>query len=197
MVIQSLKQRYSQRKLFSFFVVCAFPFHVWIIIMLILDVGWISQRCGIDCFIGVAALSLIYALVESVILCALLLVLSLLVPWKWSVSKTFTLLGFLAVWIPLWDMLIQGYRAFKLANLGTFVPWVFSAQAPKRYSDPLFTGLALTFFSVMAIIIWQISFNQKFQQTMQLLLDRISTLSAFYLSLDLVGIIVAVIRILD
>ena len=195
MNIQNLKQRFTRQNLFSFFMVCAFPFHLWTIIMLIRDSSWITERSGTDSFIGVASLSMIYALVESLLFFLLLLVLSLLIPWNWPAKKVYALLGFIALWIPIWDIAVQVYRAVDLANPDFLARWLISTHHPIRYSYPLFALIVLVVISLTALGIWLSSFKPKFQHGLTNVLERLAVLSALYLVLDLVGVVVLVIRI--
>ena len=93
----AFNQRFTFQRLANFFLVSAFPFHLWAVILLLNDYSWITQRSGVGSFVGVASLAIIYAFVESVILFALLLVVSLLLPWKWTGKRVFTVLGFVAL----------------------------------------------------------------------------------------------------
>jgi hypothetical protein len=190
----TLKQRFAPSHLLNFFLVCAFPFHLWIIIMIIRDSGWIIQRSGTDSFYGVASLAMAYALVESVLFFLLLLILSLLIPWKWSVKRVFTLSGFIALWIPIWDMVTQVYRAIDVENPGFLAGWLISTGHPIRYGYPLFGIIVLAMAGLTAVGIWLTSFNQKFREGVQNLLERIAILSAIYLVLDLAGIVIIVSR---
>jgi hypothetical protein len=196
MNIQTLKQRFSRQQLFSFFLICAFPFHLWKIIMLIRDAGWITERSGTGSIIGVASLSMIYALVESLLFFLLLLILGLVIPWKWNSKRVFAILGFIALWIPIWDMASQAYRAADMANPGFFVSWLFATQHPLRYAYPLLALVGLAVIALTAAGIWLTSFNHKFQQHIRNFLERIAILSALYLVLDLVSVVVVVIRII-
>jgi hypothetical protein len=163
--------------------------------MLIRDAGWITQRSGTDSLIGVASLSMIYALVESLLFFLLLLILSLLIPWKWDTKRVFAILGFIAIWVPIWDMASQVYRAANLTNPGFLVGWLVSTQHPVRYGYPLLAFIVLAVIALTSGGIWLISFNQKFQQHVTNLLERITILSALYLVLDLVSMVVLAIRI--
>jgi hypothetical protein len=196
MNIQNLKQRFSKQQLFSFFLTCAFPFHLWTLIMLIRDYGWITQRSGTSSFTGVASLAMIYALVESLIFFFLLLILGLLIPWNWPSKRVFTLSGFLALWIPIWDMLSQSYRAANFANPGFFIIWLFGTQHPIRYGYPILILIIILTVGLTAGLIWAISFNQKVRNFFHSLLDRIMVLSVLYLVLDVVAVVIAAVRII-
>jgi hypothetical protein len=195
MNIQNLKQRFTRPHLLNFFLICAFPFHLWKIIMLIRDAGWIIERSGTDSLIGVAALSMIYALVESILFFLLLLILGLLIPWKWPAKRVFAILGFIALWVPIWDIAAQVYRAADVADPGFFVLWLFSTQHPLRYAYPLLAFFTLAVIALTALGIWFTGFNLKFRQGITNVLERIIILSALYLILDLVSVVILVIRI--
>ena len=194
--LQILKQRFSRKHLLSLFLVSAFPFHLWTIIMLIRDYGWITQRSGTSSFTGVASLAMIYALVESVIFFLLLLVLGLLIPWKWSAERVFTISGFLALWIPIWDMLAQIYRAVDFANPNFLATWLLSTNHPVRYGYPLLIIIILLAVGLTAGLIWLVSFKEKVQKIISSIIERITLLSTLYLLLDLAGFIIMAVRII-
>jgi hypothetical protein len=189
-----LKQRFKLPQLLNFFLVCAFPFHLWVIIQLIRDSGWIIERSGTGSFIGLASLTMVYALVESVLLFLLLLILGLLIPWKWPAKKVFALSGFIALWLPIWDILFQVYRATDLDTPGFLVNWLFSTGHPLRYAYILAGSLVLAVIALTAASIWLVSFNKKVLGGMQNLLERIATLSALYLVLDVISVVVVLTR---
>jgi hypothetical protein len=191
-----LKKRFTRSELFNFFLICAFPFHLWAIIMLIRDVGWITQRSGTDSFVSLASLTMVYALVESILFFGLLLILGLLIPWRWQPKRVFAILGFIALWIPIWDMLNQVLRATDMKNPGFMVGWLFSTGHPIRYGYPLLGLIILLVAALTAAGIWLSSFNQKFWQGLGEFLSRVATLSAIYLVLDLAGLIISIIHIL-
>lgn len=196
MNLSSFKQRFSPKNLFGLFLISAFPFHLWMIIMLIRDYGWITQRSGVSSFTGVASLAMIYALAESVLFFVILLLLGLLIPWNFSVKRVFTISGFLALWIPLWDMLAQIYRGIDFANPDFFLTWLFNTGHPVRYGYPI---LILTIFAVIGLttgLIWLVSFNQKFQDGFAALLERIQVLTVLYLVLDIISFVIAAARII-
>jgi hypothetical protein len=196
MNIQNLKQRFSSRHLVPFFLVCAFPFHLWKIIMLIRDSGWVIERSGMGSFFGLASQAMVYALVESALLFLLLLILGLLIPWKWPAEKVFALTGLIALWLPIWDILSQVYRHTDHGTPGFLVNWLFSTGHPLRYAYLLAGSMVLAVIALTSAVIWLVSFNHKVLGGMQNFLERIATLSAIYLVLDLVGVVIVIIRMI-
>jgi hypothetical protein len=191
----AFKKRFTFQRLANLFLVSAFPFHLWVIIMLLNDYSWITERSGVDSFVGVASLAMVYAFVESVILFALLLVVSLLLPWKWTGERVFTVLGFVALWTPIWDMLNQVMRHTEINSPAFITMWLFSTGHPVRYGYILLAAVVLVVVTTTAAGIWLTSFNQKFRQWAHSFLDRITLLSALYLVLDVVGLVIIIIRV--
>jgi hypothetical protein len=195
MNINLLKQRFSVGSLVNFFLVCAFPFHLWKIIMLIRDVGWVTQRAGTDSFLGLSSLAMLYALVESILFFIILLVLGLLIPWRWPAKRVFSILGFIALWAPVWDILVQVYRGTEFQHPGFLTSWLFSTGHPLRYAYPLLIGFSILIVAITIAGIWFTSFNQKIQQGVDNFLGRIALLSAIYLVLDVAALVIFLIRI--
>jgi hypothetical protein len=190
-----LKQRFSVSSLVNFFLVCAFPFHLWKIIMLIRDVGWVTERAGTGSFFGLSSLALLYALAESILFFAALLILGLLIPWRWPAKRVYSILGFIALWAPVWDILVQVYRGTIFQHPDFLFAWLFATGHPLRYGYLLLIGFTLIMFAITAGGIWLVSFNQKVQQGIDNFLGRVATLSALYLALDVAAFVILVIRI--
>jgi hypothetical protein len=195
MDLNILKKRFTASRLFGFFLVSAFPFHLWKLIMLIRDYGWMTERAGVESFIGIAALAMLYALAESVLYFLLLLLLGLLIPWKWSADRVFSILGLVALWIPIWDILAQVYRAQDFSNPGFLVQWLFSTGHPLRYSYLLAALVVGAVVLLTAAAIWFVSFKPKLQKGLQEFLERLAILSALYLLLDIAALVILIFRL--
>ena len=59
-------KRYSKQGLWNLFLICAFPLHVWTIILAFRDFSWVTERTNSWDALGVVSYGLIFALIESV-----------------------------------------------------------------------------------------------------------------------------------
>jgi len=188
------KQRYTKEYLKKLFLVCAFPFHLWTIILVLYDVEWIALRTELGDAIGVGAYAMIYALIESLIFFLLIVASSLLLHWRWEGEKVFAELGFISLWIPVWAGLKQLYRHKELASPNFLAEWLLSTGHPLRYGIVAAGLLLIIIIGSAAVPIYLIGFNHQVEKTTRSFLDRIAILSTLYIALDFISVVIILIR---
>jgi hypothetical protein len=188
------KQRFHKDHLLKLFLVCAFPFHLWTIILVLNDVEWIARRSGAWDAIGVGAYALVYALIESAVFFLLIVVLGLILPWGWKGEKVFTQLGFISLWIPIWAGLNQLYRHKNLTSPDFLVEWLFSTGHPYRYGVAVIGLVILIVIGSAAVPIYLIGFNSHAEKNTRNFLERITLLSILYIALDVISVVILLIR---
>ena len=105
-------KQYSKQGLWSLFLICAFPLHIWTIILTLRDFSWVSERTNSWDAIGVVSYGLLFAFIESVIVFLVFTLLGFLVSKKWTEDQRIALLGSLVTIASLWA--IAGYLFFML-----------------------------------------------------------------------------------
>ena len=105
-------KRYSKQGLWSLFLICAFPLHVWTIILAFRDFSWVTERTNSWDAIGVVSYGLMFAFVESVLVFLVALLLGFLVSRKWAEDRRLALIGILVFIASLWA--IVSYLFFML-----------------------------------------------------------------------------------
>ncbi len=184
---------YSRQGLWSLFLMCAFPLHLWALILFFNDYAWIAKRTNAWDAIGVGSYGLVFALVESTLVFLGAVLLGFFVSTKWEQNRRLALMSVLVLVTSLWAMIGQLYF---LSHLSISLPvpltlFLLRSGHPVRYLNLLaaiiigLTVLAPAFFIL------------KSQKTLHFVMDsieRISLLTIFYLFFDFIGLIIIIIR---
>ena len=189
---QFTARRYSTRGLWSLFLLCAFPLHVWTIILFLRDVSWLSERTNLWDAIGAGSYGLLYAFVESLLVFIVVALLGMfLTPGHWSVDKRVSFLSLLVLILSVWGMVAQ------LLFLWNVFPPDWVVQLLIRWGRPLL-GLYLISLSfvVPSVVLPVYLFlrTDRMTRAIQEFGERLSPLMSAYLLLDLAGLIVVILR---
>lgn len=185
------KQKFDRGDWFRLFLVCAFPLHLWTILMVFRDVNWVAERTTSWDAIGFSGYALFYTLIESFLLFGFIAVLNLLIPKTWTRTLRFVILSLLSFALAGWSIMEQLIlivlwgRLRQLARTLTFLattPW--SAQA-------IVAILVAISVTVPLLLLRK---NKKLQQGFYSILERLTLLSGLYLFLDTVGIVIIILR---
>ncbi len=184
-------KQYSKQGLWSLFLVCAFPLHVWTIILAFKDFSWVTERTNSWDAVGVVSYGLIFTFIESIMIFLVALLLGFLISKKWGEERQITLMGFLVLIASLWAMGSYLYFMLQVSILGETVDFLVSQAHPLR-----FLYLVSLFFvgPTVAIPTYFVLRSEKFFKGVQGLFDRLSLLTLFYLFFDLVGLVIVIVR---
>jgi hypothetical protein len=172
--LATFRERFTRKNLFAIFVACAFPVHVWAIFSLLNQVpAWIL-RVSLWDLAGMIGLTLLFALVESVLVTAGVVLLAALIPGKWFTERT---VAFSAVFI--WLVSILSIVAHLREPLVRSV-W------------GLVIGAA--FLAAIAGAAWALNRYPKFAAALTGIIEKLAVLTVFYLILDAIGLIVVIVR---
>lgn len=188
--IISTEQKFTPADWFRLFLVCAFPLHLWTLLMAFRDVNWVAERTTTWDALGFTGYALFYTLIESVLLFGFIALLSLLLPRGWSRSMRFVTLSLLAFVLAGWSIVEQLILIVfygRLRHLGAALPWLGGTAAPMWITAAL---VALTVIVPLLIL----NGRSKLQSGVEAVLERLTILSGLYLVLDGVGLIVILIR---
>ena len=186
-----ITQRYSKQSLWFLFLVCAFPLHLWALILIFRDLSWVAERTNVWDAIGVASYGLVFTFIESVMFFAVISLLGLTVPTKWQEDRRVALLSVLALLTTLWAVEGQAYFIW-----GSYLPehvlrYVASSEHPLRLLYA--TALAMVVPTII-LPVYLILKSDRFLNLVQGLIERLSLLTMFYLFFDLLGLIVIIVR---
>lgn len=172
------------------FLICAFPIHLWTLILVMRDASWISERTTAWDAVGVGAYGLVLAFLESLVVFLLLLLLGGLIGSTWR-EKRVALLGGLVLVASAWAIFAQLYFLNGMAAPPALVHTLAGTTRPLRWLYALMSvAIAPTLLLPTGLILWSKGFNRFFNG----LLERISLLSALYLALDGVGLVIVLLR---
>jgi len=170
---------------------CAFPIHLWALILIFRDISWVAERTNMWDAIGVASYGLVLAFIESVIFFTAITLFGLLIPSRWQEDRRIGLLTILALITALWAIEGQAYFIW-----GSYVP-----EQVLRYIGSSEHPLRLLYASVLALVIptiiipvYLVLKSDRFLSLIQGLIERVSLLTMFYLFFDLLGLVVVIIR---
>jgi hypothetical protein len=187
----TFKNRLTKKEIINLFLLAAFPIHAWAIILVLRDFQWVYDQMGMSVFIGYASYTLVFAFFESVIFLVFLWLLSYLFPPKWAGTKSFSILALWALTVSLWAVGNQVFYLLMESPPG-FMSWIMLRV---YYHQGLGFSLLmiLIFISVILPLILVLRFD-NFEKLIARMFKQITTLSAFYLIFDLLGLITVIIR---
>lgn len=182
---------YTKQGLWSLFLICAFPFHLWTLILVFRDVSWITERTNSWDAIGVASYGLLFALVESILLFLVFVLVGFVTPRQWKVDKRISFLGLLFLLLAIWAMISQLLFIWNINLPVSTMQFLASSGHPLRW---LYAGSLAIVIPTVVLPIYFFLRTDKVSFAMQELIDRLSLLTMLYLFFDFVGVIIIVIR---
>ena len=182
---------YSKQGLWSLFLICAFPLHVWTIILAFRDFSWVSERTNSWDAVGVVSYGLIFTFLESVVIFLVALLLGFLVSKKWDEDRRITLMGLLVLIASLWAMGGYLYFMLQMSLPGETINFLASQARPLRLLYAITLALVGLTVSLPAYFVLR---SETFFKGVQALFERLSLLTLFYLFFDFVGLVIVIVR---
>lgn len=183
--------RYSKQGLWSLFLICAFPIHLWTLILVSRDMDWVIARTNVWDAIGVGAYGMIFALGESIILFVVLVLLGLLLPKHWQKERRVAFLSLLVILTALWAIFGQLRFLWNLSLPLSIVQILARSSHPFRLLYALY--LAVVIPSV-ALPVYFFLRSTNSVRWVQELTERLSVLTMFYLLFDVAGLLIVIVR---
>jgi hypothetical protein len=182
---------YSKQSLWSLFLICAFPLHLWTIILALRDFSWVSERTNSWDAVGVLSYGLIFTFIESVAVFLVATLLGFLISKKWNEDRRVTLMGLLVLIASIWAMVNYLYFMLNLSIPGETVLFIAGLAHPLRFIYAV--ALALVGLTVALPTFFMLR-SEKFVKGVQGLFERLSLLTLFYLFFDVVGLVIVIVR---
>ncbi len=155
----------------------AFPLHVWAIVnILVIFPAWLL-RASLWELVGVVSYPLVDALLESCILWIGLVGLSYVLPKKWLANK-FAALSSVLVW------LLAAWAVLAQFTFDSILQWGPGQMLP---------ALLLVVFS-FGLVYWLVQRYGRLEGWIRRLTQGIAVLTYFYLTFDLLGLAVVIMR---
>jgi hypothetical protein len=177
--------------LWTLFAISAFPPHVWTLILFLRDFGWIGERSNAWDAFGVAAYSLLFAFIETLLIFAGVLLLGLLIHPTWGTNRRIHLLGVLVLITAVWGIAGQLYFLWGGGVPAWLAEFLTSTGHPLR---TIYILLALLIVPTVIVPVYFLLRSDKAVKLSAALIERLALLSALYLFLDVVAVAIVVIR---
>ena len=186
-----ITQRYSKKELWSLFLICAFPLHLWTLIFAFRDISWLTERTNLWDAIGVVSYGMIFAFVESVMIFLVLALLGLILPAQWYSDRRIAFLSLLILLTSVWGMISQLLLVWSVPLPIQAIQFLRSSNHPLRM---LYAACLVVVTPTILLPVYLFIKSKKSIAFMQDLIERLSLLATFYLFFDFVGLIIVMIR---
>lgn len=186
-----IKQRYSARGLWSLFLICAFPLHLWTLIMVFRDLSWVAERTNAWDAVGLAAYGMIFALAETIFVFVIVAFLGFFTPGSWTQERRIGFLSLLVLILSLWAMFSQLYFLWNLSLPHAVLQFLRTSGHPFRF---IYAGTFVIVFLTVLLPVYFFIKSNKGITIMQDLVERFASVATFYLVFDLLGLLIVVFR---
>jgi hypothetical protein len=190
-VADFITQRYSKKGLWSLFLICAFPLHLWTLIFAFRDISWLTERTNLWDAIGVVSYGMIFAFIESVVIFLVLALLGLILPAQWYSDRRIAFLSLLILLTSVWGMISQLLLVWSVPLPIQAIQFLRSSNHPLRI---LYGACLAVVTPTILLPVYLFIKSKKSMAIMQDLMERLSLLATFYLFFDFVGLIIVIIR---
>lgn len=188
-------KKFSKGDIFTLFLIVSFPIHLWSIFLIFQDFQWVMERTvSLWDAVGYASYSLAIALVESILISLLLFLSGFLLPKQWNIKQILSVLGILIFVISFWAIINQLYFFYGPTWSSKFQDLFIASEHPVRWYYVFVTSIIGLVLTLVAAPIFFTSRGQKLSKITGEIFDRIIILSAIYIFLDFIGIIIVIVR---
>lgn len=186
-----MRQRYTRQGLWSLFLMCALPLHVWTMILAFRDLSWVADRTNAWDAVGVFSYGLVFAFVESVVVFLAAALLGFLVSGHWGPQWRISFLAVLVLILSLWAIAEQLYFLLNMKPPALLVDFLVHTDHPFRALQAGVIMLVSATFLIPTVLLLR---SSKVPRFVEGLIDRLSLLTMFYLVFDLAGLVIVLIR---
>jgi hypothetical protein len=190
-MLNFITQRYSKQGLWTLFLMCAFPLHLWTLILAFRDFSWVTERTNAWDAIGVVSYGLLFAFVESVVIFLIVALIGLVLPKSWDAERRISLLAFLILITGVWAMVSQLLFLWDVSLPAQAVEFLRNSDHPVRIT---YAVLLVVITLTVLLPAYSLLRTNKAVIIMQNFMERLSLLTMFYLFFDLVGVIIILVR---
>lgn len=187
----SLNRLYTPEVLLKLFMICAFPLHIWSLLMAFRDFGWVALRTYTWDAIGLVSYAMAFALVETIGVFLLVLLVGFLVPFRWDLDKRLAMLGAQFLVLASWSILSKIYTALDSPLPAWLLNFMIADGHPLRILWGIAGALVILSAVVPALLILK---RESATQAVNIVFEKLVVLSSFYVFLDLIAIVIIVIR---
>jgi len=189
--LATYKNFYTRQGLWTLFLMCALPLHIWTIILAFRDFDWVTARTNSWDAVGVVSYGLLFALFESVMIFFAVTLVGLFVSAKWEEKRRIALLSLLVIIWSIWSMFNQAYFLNEWGTPDWLTNLVIATGRPLVALYALAFGLSLV---TVSLPIFMTLRSEKFLNGIQEGIERLSLLMLLYLVFDAAAIVNIIIR---
>ncbi len=182
---------YSRQGLWSLFLMCALPLHIWTIILAFRDFSWVTDRTNSWDAIGVMSYGLVFTFVESIAVFIASTALGILISNKWKEKRRIALSSVLIIVLSLWAMANHLYFLLETSLPSQIIGFFVGFDHPLR---ALYVVILILVTPTFLVPVYFLLKSEKFFQFIQEGIERLSLLMTLYLFLDLAALAVVLIR---
>ena len=190
-MVNFVTSRYSKQGLWTLFLVCVFPLHLWTLILAFRDISWVTERTNAWDAIAVVSYGMIFALAESVLMFLVLVFVGFLTPWRWESERRIAFLAFLVLILAAWAMISQLLFLWNVSLPASAIEYLRNSDHPVRIT---YAVCLMVITPTVLLPAYSFIKTNKAVTVMQNLMERFSLLSMFYLAFDLLGIFIILVR---
>lgn len=189
-----MRKWYSRKGLWSLFLACVIPIHVWTFILAFSDFEWVAKRTNAADAVAVIAYGLLFALFESILLWLVAAIAGLLVSPKWAEPRRIALLSALVVVISGWAIYEQAHFVWGIHLPQRIFNFALATGGPVRFMY-LFYLVPVLLSAVVPVLL--ILRSDRFLRITSDVFERLGMLGGLYLLIDAAGLILIITRNLN
>lgn len=190
-MLNPVMRRYSKQGLWSLFLICAFPLHLWTLILVFRDMSWVIERTNAWDAVGVASYGLVFALAESIIIFVAIALLGLLTPKQWDTDRRVAFLSLLVIITGMWGIFGQSRYVWNWSLPLPILQFLAQSNHPFRFLYAMYLAVVIP---TVLLPVYVFVKSKKSTRWMKELMERLSTLTAFYLVFDVIGLVIVIVR---
>jgi len=174
---------------FKTFLIVGFPLHVWALLMVFRDLEFVSERTEMWDAVGYAGYTLMFTMVESLLLAVVVWGISLLFPRNWSNSRALSVSGSAFTVIAGASIIDMAFHAFNQPRISR--QYLYGLENFTTLTYALIAAAVVVGIAVSVLLILKTKWGEK---AFVEIFDRIILLGYFYLLVDLAGIVIVILR---
>ncbi|NOH03355.1 MAG: hypothetical protein HND47_16035 [Chloroflexi bacterium] len=185
------RKYYSRQGLWTLFLMCALPLHIWTIFLALRDFDWVTARTNSWDAVGVISYGLVYAFVESLAVFIGAALLGFLTPAQWEEKKRIALISVMVVILSLWSIFNQTYFLNETLPPDWLAGFVIRTGRPLAALYAIALALTTVSFAASAYPIL------KSDKALAVVLEgmgRLALLMTLYLVFDIAAVVIIFVR---
>jgi hypothetical protein len=153
--------------------------------------SWVIERTNVWDAIGVASYGMMFALAESIVIFIVMTLVGIFTPRHWDIDRRIAFLSLLVIIIGIWGIFGQARYVWNWSLPAPLSEFLARSNHPVRY---LYAMYLAAIVPTVLLPVYLFLKSKKTTQWMKELMERLSTLTVFYLVFDMIGMIIVIVR---